>query len=101
MIEFIVYVLKYDCFSIKKILMSCLLGDSLEEFQWLLFATSNYKTQSTVTIWGTDPLTEEQQNKLLTFVDAIGKNRIYSDTTAKTLTANSCSKVNGVVVLSK
>jgi len=76
-----------------------LLGDSLEEFQWLLFATSNYKTQSTVTIWGTDPLTEEQQNKLLTFVDAIGKNRIYSDTTAKTLTANSCSKISSTHLL--
>ena len=80
--------------------MSCLLGGSLEEFQWLLFATSNSKTQSTVTIWGTDHLTEEQQNKLLTFVDVIGKNRIYSDTTAKTLAANSCSKVNVVVFLS-
>ena len=78
-----------------------LLGDSLEEFQWLLFATSNSKTQSTVTIWGTDHLTEEQQNKLLEFVDVIGKNRIYSDTTAKTLAVNSCSKVNVVVMLSK
>ena len=82
-------------------MISCSLGDSLEEFEWLLFATSNSKTQSTVTIWGTDPLTEEQQNKLLTFVDVIGKNRIYSDTTAKTLAANSCSKVNVVVMLSK
>ena len=61
-----------------------ILGDSLEEFKWLLYATSTSSINSTVTIWGTDHLSNEQHEKLLTFIDVIGRDRTYTDTTADT-----------------
>ena len=47
---------------------------------------------STVTIWGTDPLTIDQQDKLLVFIDEIGRDRIYTDTTANTITTTTTTK---------
>ena len=80
-------------------------GNSLEEFQWLLYATNTNndttKIESTVTIWGTDHLNDDQQNKLLTFIDVIGKERIYTDTTANTSPVNSSSKVNIIDIFNK
>jgi len=83
--------------------VSNLLGNSLEEFQWLLYATSTSndtkEIESTVTIWGTDPLNDEQQDKLLTFIEVIGTNRIYTDTTANTSPLNSSSKILSNVIV--
>ena len=79
------------------------IGNSLKEFQWLLNAIAstlselNEKEQPTVilkngqeksikptmTIWGTDPLSTHETNKLLVFIDTIGRNQCYTDTTAE------------------
>ena len=73
-------------------------GNSLEEFQWLLNVTSTASnrlqvettieqggpTKSTITVWGTDILNKEQQDNLLVFIDNIGRDRCYTDTTADT-----------------
>ena len=47
-----------------------------------MYGTSSNQIESTVTIWGTDPLNDEQQYRLEIFVDVNGTNRIYTDTTA-------------------
>ena len=77
-------------------------GNSLKEFQWLLSTITstlselNEKEQPTVilkndqekpieptmTIWGTDPLSTQETKKLLLFIDTIGRNQCYTDTTA-------------------
>ena len=77
-------------------------GNSLKEFQWLLNAIEstlselNEQEQPTVilkngqeksieptmTIWGTDPLSTHETNKLLVFIDTIGRNQCYTDTSA-------------------
>ena len=78
------------------------IGNSLKEFQWLLNAIAstlselNEQEQPTVilkngqeksieptmTIWGTDPLSSQQTKKLLLFIDTIGRNQCYTDTSA-------------------
>ena len=78
-------------------------GNSLKEFQWLLSAITstldelNDKEQPveilkngeqksiepTMTIWGTDPLSTQETKKLLLFIDTIGRNQCYTDTTAE------------------
>jgi hypothetical protein len=54
-----------------------------------LYATSTTSINSTVTIWGTDHLSNEQHEKLLTFIDVIGRDRTYTDTIADTNPATS------------
>ena len=78
------------------------IGNSLKEFQWLLNAIAstlselNEQEQPTVilkngqeksieptmTIWGTDLLSIHETNKLLVFIDTIGRNQCYTDTSA-------------------
>ena len=78
------------------------IGNSLKEFQWLLSAIAstlnelNEKEQPmeilknnreksiepTMTIWGTDPLSTQETKKLLLFIDTIGRNQCYTDTSA-------------------
>ena len=78
------------------------IGNSLKEFQWLLSAIAstlselNDKEQPieilkssreksiepTMTIWGTDPLSTQETKKLLLFIDTIGRNQCYTDTSA-------------------
>ena len=58
------------------------LGDSIEQIQWLLDQTSDEVTKSTVTIWGTDDLSNHQLEGLKSFLKTIGKDRCYTDTTA-------------------
>ena len=78
------------------------IGNSLKEFQWLLNAIEstlselNEQEQPTVilkngqeksieptmTIWGTDPLSTHETNTLLVFIDTVGRNQCYTDTSA-------------------
>ena len=78
------------------------IGNSLKEFQWLLSAIAsalsalNEKEQPieilknsreksiepTMTIWGTDPLSTQETKKLLLFINTIGRNQCYTDTSA-------------------
>ena len=64
-------------------------GSSLEEFQWLLNASSEASVHrgcesvlSTVTAWGTDSLTDEELEQLRKFIKVIGRQRCFTDTTA-------------------
>ena len=45
-------------------LRAIFLGNSIEQIKWLLDETSDSKVNSTVTIWGTDTLNNEQLTKL-------------------------------------
>ena len=38
--------------------------------------------EPTMTIWGTDPLSTQETKKLLLFIDSIGRNQCYTDTSA-------------------
>ena len=58
------------------------LGNSIEQIQWLLDQTSEDTVKSTVTIWGTDDLSDQQLQGLRNFVQTVGKDRCYTDTTA-------------------
>ena len=58
------------------------LGDSLDQIQWLLDQSSTDQVKSTVTIWGTDNLTQHQLDGLRHFVASVGKDRCFTDTTA-------------------
>ena len=90
----------YD-FTMNRIFIKYI-GNSLKEFQWLLNAIAsrlselNEKEQPieilknireksiepTMTIWGTDPLSTQETKKLLLFIDTIGRNQCYTDTSA-------------------
>ena len=39
--------------------------------------TSNSKMNSTLTLWGTDPMDESEIKNLKNFINLIGKNRVY------------------------
>ena len=78
------------------------IGNSLKEFQWLLSAIASTLSElkekeqpieilknsqeksiePTMTIWGTDPLSTQETKKLLLFIDSIGRNQCYTDTSA-------------------
>jgi len=58
------------------------LGDSVEQILWLLAETSDSRVQSTVTIWGTDQLSDRQLTGLRAFLNTVGRDRCYTDTTA-------------------
>ena len=58
------------------------LGNSIEQIQWLLDQTSEDTVKSTVTIWGTDDLSDQQLLGLRNFIRTVGKDRCYTDTTA-------------------
>ena len=78
------------------------IGNSLKEFQWLLSTIASTLSElkekeqpieilkndqeksiePTMTIWGTDPLSTQETKKLLLFIDSIGRNQCYTDTSA-------------------
>ena len=88
------------------------LGNSLKEFQWLLSAIAStlnelkekeqpieileYSQEKsikpTMTIWGTDPLSTQETKKLLLFIDTIGRNQCYTDTSADVKTKSTTIK---------
>jgi len=69
--------------SITFALRGIFLGKSLEQIQWLLDQTSDVSgIKSTVTIWGKDPLSQDQLTSLRAFLDTVGRDRCYTDTSA-------------------
>jgi len=58
------------------------LYNSIEQIRGLLDQTSSPNVTSTVTIWGTDNLTDYQLDGLKEFVATVGRDRCFTDTTA-------------------
>ena len=57
-----------------------LIAKSKEVIQYLLDQTSNSQLNSTLTIWGTDNISQEEIEALKAFIIEIGKERVYVDT---------------------
>ena len=55
-------------------------AQSFETIEYLLDKTSKPELNSTLTIWGTDPISQEGLEDLKNFILKIGKNRIFVDT---------------------
>ena len=68
--------------------------------EYLLESTSTSLINSTLTIWGTDDITNEELEALKSFIKSIGKHRTYVDT-AYDLNGNNQQKSNSNVVLKK
>jgi hypothetical protein len=52
---------------------------SLHPLQWLLDQTSNADTNSTLTIWGSDDISQDEILQLKIFIGILGQDRIYLD----------------------
>ena len=65
--------------------------------EYLLESTSTSLINSTLTIWGTDDITNEELEALKSFIKSIGKHRTYVDT-AYDLNGNNQQKSNSNVV---
>ena len=65
--------------------------------EYLLESTSTSLINSTLTIWGTDDITNEELEALKSFIKSIGKHRTYVDT-AYNLNGNNQQKSNSNVV---
>ena len=57
-----------------------LIAKSKEAIQYLLDQTSTSQLNSTLTIWGTDNISQEEIEALKAFIIDIGKERVYVDT---------------------
>ena len=57
-----------------------LIARSKEVIQYLLDQTSSNQLNSTLTIWGTDNISQEEIEALKAFIIDIGKERVYVDT---------------------
>ena len=56
------------------------LARSQNSLEYLLESTSTPWINSTLTIWGTDDITNEELEALKSFIKSIGKHRTYVDT---------------------
>ena len=56
------------------------LAQSQSCLEYLLESTSTSLINSTLTIWGTDDITNEELEALKSFIKSIGKHRTYVDT---------------------
>ena len=77
--------------------MSHFLAQSQSCLEYLLESTSTSLINSTLTIWGTDDITNEELEALKSFIKSIGKHRTYIDT-AFDLDGNNQQKSNSKVV---
>ena len=77
--------------------MSHFLAQSQSCLEYLLESTSTSLINSTLTIWGTDDITNEELEALKSFIKSIGKHRTYVDT-AYDLNGNNQQKSNSNVV---
>ena len=73
------------------------LAQSQSCLEYLLESTSTSLINSTLTIWGTDDITNEELEALKSFIKSIGKHRTYVDT-AYDLNGNNQQKSNSNVV---
>ena len=73
------------------------LAQSQSCLEYLLESTSTSLINSTLTIWGTDDITNEELEALKSFIKSIGKHRTYVDT-AYDLNGNNQQKNNSNVV---
>ena len=73
------------------------LAQSQSCMEYLLESTSTSLINSTLTIWGTDDITNEELEALKSFIKSIGKHRTYVDT-AYDLNGNNQQKSNSNVV---
>ena len=73
------------------------LSQSQSCLEYLLESTSTSLINSTLTIWGTDDITNEELEALKSFIKSIGKHRTYVDT-AYDLNGNNQQKSNSNVV---
>ena len=73
------------------------LAQSQSCLEYLLESTSTSLINSTLTIWGTDDITNEELEALKSFIKSIGKHRTYIDT-AFDLDGNNQQKSNSNVV---
>ena len=73
------------------------LAQSQSCLEYLLESTSTSLINSTLTIWGTDDITNEELEALKSFIKSIGKHRTYVDTTYD-LNGNNQQKSNSNVV---
>ena len=73
------------------------LAQSQSCLEYLLESTSTSLINSTLTIWGTDDITNEELEALKSFIKSIGKHRTYVDT-AYDLNGNNQQKSNSKVV---
>ena len=80
--------------------MSHFLAQSQSCLEYLLESTSTSLINSTLTIWGTDDITNEELEALKSFIKSIGKHRTYIDT-AFDLDGNNQQKSNSNVVIKK
>ena len=69
------------------------LAQSQSCLEYLLESTSTSLINSTLTIWGTDDITNEELEALKSFIKSIGKHRTYVDT-AYDLNGNNQQKSN-------
>ena len=82
--------------------MSHFPAPSQRAIEYLLESTDSLTTgiNSTLTIWGTDDITNEELEALKSFMKSIGKHRTYVDT-AYDLNGNNQQKSNSNVVVKK
>ena len=82
--------------------MSHFPAPSQRAIEYLLDSTDSLTTgiNSTLTIWGTDDITNEELEALKSFINYIGKHRTYVDT-AYDLNGNNQQKRNSNVVVKK
>ena len=71
------------------------LARSQNSLEYLLESTSTPWINSTLTIWGTDDITNEELESLKLFIKSIGKHRTYVDTSYD-LNGNQKSNTNDV-----
>ena len=77
--------------------MSHFLAQSQSCLEYLLESTSTSLINSTLTIWGTDDISNEELEALKSFIKSIGKHRTYVDT-AYDLNGSNQQKSNSNVV---
>ena len=53
---------------------------SIDVIKYLLDTTSTSTVNTTLTVWGTDSITDEELEALKTFIQTVGKDRVYVDT---------------------
>ena len=73
------------------------LAQSQSCLEYLLESTSTSLINSTLTIWGTDDISNEELEALKSFIKSIGKHRTYVDT-AYDLNGSNQQKSNSNVV---
>ena len=72
---------------------------SYDVIKYLLDATSTSTVNTTLTVWGTDPITDEELEALKGFIQTVGKDRVYVDTAYDLLDVDKVEKepINGTV----